>query len=108
MGTFITRARGQLPRLNHTGRLGLPHFLPRLIRLKPSSFQRPTVFLPLSFQVSQPRSANAQEHRYVMMTSVSERRLDDTAPATGVPPSAASSGPTEVERRSQADLFWEI
>ena len=47
-----------------------------------------------------------QERRYVMMTSVSERRLDDTAPATGVAPSAASSGPTEAERRSQADLFW--
>lgn len=43
-----------------------------------------------------------------MMTSVSERRLDDTAPATGVPPSAASSGPTEPERRSQADLLWGV
>lgn len=50
------------------------------------------------------RAKEAEDHeerRYVMMTSVSERRLDDTAPATGVPPSAASSGPTERERRSQ-------
>eukprot|EP00435_Cladocopium_sp_Y103_P061564 s30_g23.t1 len=44
------------------------------------------------------RAKEAEDHeerRYVMMPSVSERRLDDTAPATGVPPSAASSGPTE-------------